>query len=223
MNMNVFEREIEKVKRLAHDIQGLSGAIVMPAKPEPVLGCHMPLPTSSLSTASTSAPDAAILASGKMDVEALERAANLGDVIDQLEQGDFRHIWEKYGPHPGRPCNPLWTRIKVTICRCEPLHQQLTDPREFGNDKQHFLDFFASTPRRPSKCTWAGKEKAGEQYPPFRLLVEAIPHCDHDIAEEKAKSQYLGEDGTFSETVWADAWEGSNDWEIWRALGKEHY
>jgi hypothetical protein len=181
----------------AATLQGLSGATATPAKPEPALGHHIPLPTSQ-STPSTSAPDAAILASGKMDVEALERAANLVDVIDQLERGDVRCMREKYGPQPGRPHNLLWTKIKVTICRHECLHQQLTNPREFNGDKQHFLDFFASAPRRPSKRTHAGKEKAGEQYPPFRLLVEAIPHCDRDIAEEKAKPQYLGEEGAFS-------------------------
>ena len=204
-------------------LQGLFGATATPAKPGPALGHHMPLPTSSPSTLSTSAPDVAILTSGKMDVEALEQAANLADVIDQLEKGDVRHMQEKYGPQPGHPHNLLWTKIKVTICHHECLHQQLINPREFNGDKQHFLDFFALAPKRPRKHTQAGKEKAGEQYPPFCLLVEAIPHCDCDIAEEKAKPQYLGEEGTFSEMAWAGAWQGSNDWEIWRALGKEHY
>ena len=205
-------------------LQGLSGATTMPAKPQPALGGHLPLPTSLSMPSSTSASDAAILASGKMDVEALERAANLGDVIDQLERGDVVHMREKYGPQPGRPHNPLWAKIKVTICRRERLHLQLMSPKEFNGNKQRFLDFFASAPsRRPSKRTRAGKEKASEQYPPFRLLVEAIPHRDRDIAEEKAKLRYLGEDGTFSERAWADAWQGTNDWEIWRALGKERY
>ncbi|KAF8350945.1 hypothetical protein F5887DRAFT_875801 [Amanita rubescens] len=165
---------------------------------------------------STSASDAAILASSKMDLEALERAANLIDVIDQLERGDVKHMREKYGPQPGRPSNPFWAKIKVTICRCERLHHRLTDPKEFNGNKQHFLDFFASA---PSQRGWEGEP----HYPPVHLLAEAIPHRDHDITEEKAKPKYQGEDGNFSEAAWDGAWNGANGWEIWRMLGKEHY
>lgn len=173
---------------------------------------------------STCANDAAILASGNLEVEALERASGLIDALDQLERGDVKHMRDKYGPQPGRPHNPLWAKIKVSVSRRERLHHQLNDPKEFNGDKLRFLDFFASAPRRPSKHTRKGKGKAeGGQYPPFRLLVEAIPHRDHDIAEEKAKPHYQGQDGSFSEMAWVGAWQGANDWEIWRKLKKEHY
>jgi len=102
------------------------------------------------------------------------------DVLDQLERGDVKHMRDKYGPQPGRPHNPLWAKIKVSIGRRERLHHQLNDIKEFNGDKQYFLNFFASAPRRPSKHTRKGKGKTEgpEQYPPFRLLVEAIPHRD---------------------------------------------
>jgi hypothetical protein len=61
--------------------------------------------------------DAAILASGELDIQALESATNLREfeVIEQLERGDVQRIRDKYGPQQGRAAHPVWRRIKVTI------------------------------------------------------------------------------------------------------------
>jgi len=83
--------------------------------------------------------DAAILASGKLDIQALERAVNLQEVIEQLERGDVQRIRDKNGPQQGRAAHPMWRRIKVTINRREHLHRQLVDPGEFDGDKKRFL------------------------------------------------------------------------------------
>jgi hypothetical protein len=65
--------------------------------------------------ANDSHADAAILASGELDIQALERAMNLREVIEQLERGDVQRIRDKYGLQQGRAAHPMWQRIKVTI------------------------------------------------------------------------------------------------------------
>jgi hypothetical protein len=46
--------------------------------------------------------DVAILTSGELEIQALERATNLPEVIKQLERGDVQRIRDMYGPQQGR-------------------------------------------------------------------------------------------------------------------------
>jgi hypothetical protein len=73
--------------------------------------------------------------------------------------------------------------------------------------------------------TTGRKRKAtepAEKLRPLRLVVEAIPHRDKDLAEEQKKVEYR-ENGEFSYSRWGQRWDGQNKWEIWRAIGKERY
>jgi hypothetical protein len=83
--------------------------------------------------------DAAVLASGELDIQALEHATNLRELIEQLEHGDVQRICDKYGPQQGHMAHPMWSKIKVTINRRERLYHQLMDPGEFNGDKEQFL------------------------------------------------------------------------------------
>jgi hypothetical protein len=57
----------------------------------------------------------------------------------------------------------------------------------------------------------------------FRLVVQAIPHMQADIQAERTKLCYSDSSGGFSDEIWQDKWQGQNNMEIWRALGKENY
>ena len=170
----------------------------------------------------------AILASGKLDIQALTRAANLREVIEQMERGDVERIRDKYGPREGRPSDPMWASIKVTVNRRERLYHQLMDPGEFGGNKEQFFAFFASPRGTAENGSSHRKRKADDDELsadtiPFRLVTEAIPRRDKDIKLEREKPEYRSEGGSFSIERWRERWGEANDWEVWRALGKEHY
>ena len=169
--------------------------------------------------------DEAILASGELVIEALEHATNLREVVEQLERGDVQRIRDKYGPQQGRASDRIWARIKVTVNRRERLYHQLKDPGEFNDDKDHFFKFFTAT-RNTSMPATGRKRKVAEGdlgMVPYRRIVEAIPHRDKDIQEERGSPAYWDETGTFSSQRWHERWGNSNNWEIWRVLEKEHY
>jgi hypothetical protein len=58
---------------------------------------------------------------------------------------------------------------------------------------------------------------------PYRRVVEAIPHRDKDIREEREDRAYRDENGSFSIQRWHEKWGNANYWEIWRMLEKEYY
>ncbi|KAF8223991.1 hypothetical protein L208DRAFT_1411049 [Tricholoma matsutake] len=155
--------------------------------------------------------DATILASGELEIQALERAMNLREVIEQLERGEVRRIRDKYGPQQGRAAHSMWPKIKVTINRRERLYHQLMDPSEFKGDKDRFFKFFATTRNLRSQ-----KRKADDnqlEMVPYRLVVEAVPHRDKDIQEEKESTAYHDGAGSFSSELWHLDW-----W--WKTQGK---
>jgi hypothetical protein len=61
-----------------------------------------------------------------------------------------------------------------------------------------------------------------EKLRPLRLVVEAIPHREKDLAAEKMQEHYQ-DNGTFSEDLWLAKWDAQNKREIWRAIGTEKY
>ena len=112
----------------------------------------------------------------------------------------------------------MWANIKVTITRRERLFAELQN--EFHGDKDKFFSFFTTANTSTSK-----KRKVTEpteKLRPLRLVVEAIPHRDKDLAAEKMQELYQ-DNGTFSEDLWVTKWDAQNKWEIWRAIGKEKY
>jgi hypothetical protein len=58
---------------------------------------------------------------------------------------------------------------------------------------------------------------------PYRLIVEAVPHRDKDIREERESAAYCNETGSFSSQLWHERWGNPNSWEVWRMLEKEYY
>ena len=78
------------------------------------------------------------LASGELEIQALEHATNLWEMVKQLEQGHVQWIRKKYSPWQGHAADQMWPRIKVTINHCERLYHQLMDLSEFNGDKKWF-------------------------------------------------------------------------------------
>lgn len=199
------------------------------------LTCRLP---SSLHTAALEVPrpypqphaeasEAAALDSCLIDIESLERATGLQDVIRQVEDGDVERIRKRYGPQVGRETNRQWAKIKGAVTKRERLYRDVLHG-DFGGDKDKFFAFFQTPPEEVSQYG-SQRHKALlnnsiEVFRPFRLVVEAIPRRRKDIDAERAMPQYLDtENGEFSDTLWQSTWGSLNSWEIWRRLGKEKY
>ncbi|KAJ7668901.1 hypothetical protein B0H17DRAFT_1142366 [Mycena rosella] len=84
--------------------------------------------SSSFPTGISISSDSAILSTGMLSIETLNRATDLREL---------------YGPQKDRPTNPMWADIKVKVTRHEPLALELED--EFKGDKQKFFSFFTTT------------------------------------------------------------------------------
>jgi hypothetical protein len=128
--------------------------------------------------------DATILASGELDIQALECVMNLWEVIEQLEHGDMQQIHDKDGLQQGCVAHPMWQRIKVTINHCEHLHCQLVDPGEFDGDKEWFLGFFSVAHNKlthSQKHKKDNENKLAQEMLPYWLIVEAVPHQDKEV------------------------------------------
>ncbi|KAJ7497856.1 hypothetical protein B0H11DRAFT_2384663 [Mycena galericulata] len=164
--------------------------------------------------------DSIILASGGVNVEALNRADGLREVVAQLKSGAVAKIRALYGPQTGRATNPMWAKIKVTITRRERLQGELD--AEFHGDLEKFFSFFTTTDIRAGK---KGKSRQpAEKLRPMRLVVQAIPHRDKDLEAEIQKLlEKYHHGGVFSQEMWESEWSGMNKWEIWRAIGNEIY
>jgi hypothetical protein len=177
----------------------------------------MPLQTNSNGfTHSELQPDismqAGILAACEVDIEALNRAEGLRDVIAQVKSGQVQAIRQKYGPQIGRVTDPMWAKIKGAVTRRERLYALFE--QEFGSNEGQFFAFFRRDRRKGDR---------EDSLQAFRQVVQAIPHMERELAAEKEKSTYLDDSGTFSEAVWESTWNGANKMEIWRAIGKENY
>ena len=57
----------------------------------------------------------------------------------------------------------------------------------------------------------------------MRKIVESISRMEADVQKERVLLKYHGNDGAFSPLLWATAWQGQNDWEVWCQLGLEKY
>ncbi|KAJ7276738.1 hypothetical protein C8J57DRAFT_1583977 [Mycena rebaudengoi] len=194
-----------------------SSSVILPNNPSSNPALPVTPPTSLAPVASL---DSIVLANGAISVEALKRAEGLRDVVSQIENGEVAKIRELYGPEKGRPTNPMWATIKGTITRRERIAEELQN--EFNGDKEKFFAYFTITdiPVAHGKKTRA--TLPAEKLRPLRLVSEAIPHRDTDLAAEKELAEYQ-ENGLFSLDLWAKKWDGQNKWEIWRIIGKEKY
>jgi hypothetical protein len=185
---------------------------------QPSTASYSPRDDLAVAPAPPISSDSSILASGSISVEALNRAIDLREVIAQCESGAVGNIRKLYGPEKGRLTNPMWANIKVTITRRERLFLELQT--EFNGDKAKFFSFFTTDNTATGKKRKA--TETTEKLRPLRLVVEAIPHRDKDLAAEKMREHYR-ENNLFSEDLWATKWDAMNKWEIWRAIGKEKY
>ncbi|KAF8060117.1 hypothetical protein FPV67DRAFT_1453087 [Lyophyllum atratum] len=121
--------------------------------------------------------DAAVFASVEQQIQALNRASNLRDVIAQVESGAVAWMRDLYGPQEGHSAHPLWKRMKVTINRREKVFSQLMDPLEFAGNKERFFAFFASACSKlpaPKKQKARNNQNEAETMLPYRLVVEAV-------------------------------------------------
>lgn len=158
--------------------------------------------------------EAELLATCQMDIEALTKANGLEDVIAQVQSGEVQRIREKYGPDlKHRRAIPKWSSIKSTLNRRERVFGVLRD--DFNNDEARFFAFFKLT-------STAGKRPT--TYQSVRKIAGALPHMREDVNEEKAAVQYQDpQSGIFSDALWQQRWQGQNEFEVWRSMGKESY
>jgi hypothetical protein len=157
-----------------------------------------------------------------MDIQALNTANGLRDVIEQVESGQVKRIRDLYGPKSKKntatdTTGVSWNKIKGTITKRERIYDQLV--KQFGGDKDRFFDFFTiqGTSRKRKN------RNGNDELQALRKVADAIPHCMGDVTREKEMAIYLNSSGQFSNELWAQKWAGKNDWEVWRELGKEQY
>lgn len=166
-----------------------------------------------------------------VDIQCLKRADGLRDVIEQMKRGNVQRICDLYGPRRGRPANPMWESIKVTISKRKRLWGVLE--RDFSGDEDAFFAFFTiSADRhkkpigRPSKLKTLCKTQspASKTSPPTlrpsRQIAEAISHLRDDLAEAGYQYPYIG---ALKDAPWRAEYGEVNAWMVWRAMGKEKY
>ncbi|GJE89367.1 hypothetical protein PsYK624_054660 [Phanerochaete sordida] len=167
-------------------------------------------------------PEAAALRSCELDIDSLERPANLREVLDQLESGHVERIRKAYGPSAGRASSPQWKGIRNTVTKRERLYEVFKT--DFASDRCAFLSFFRIPAAAKKRKGQKPQNAEQEAFRPFRAVVEAIPHVTEDIDTEMAKAEYRGGvSGEFSDALWKARWGTMNRWEVWRALDLELY
>jgi hypothetical protein len=188
--------------------------------------------TSSVSTADTTSStlinDMAVLNSCQLNIKSIQCAQGLYDAIEQVENGAVGRLCECYGPKDGRATDEMWGRLKGKIMKCERLYALLTGV--FGGDKASFFEYFTiSATSKPvtnmKQCSGKrGHCEGGRKLVALQLVVEAIPHCQKDLEDERKGARYIdAATGQFSVELWRAVWGCQNDWYVWRALGKEQY
>jgi hypothetical protein len=135
------------------------------------------------------------------DIQALDTANGLRDVIFQVESGQVKAIRELYDPKHGSkpkkntivtPTVVKWKNIKGTITKREHIYEQLIT--QFKRDKHRFFNFFTiqDTSR---KCKHKNED---EKLQAMRKVVEAIPHCAANVNKERQRQVYLDSSNQFS-------------------------
>ncbi|KAG1722935.1 uncharacterized protein EDB91DRAFT_1209957 [Suillus paluster] len=148
--------------------------------------------------------DVAVLNSCQLDIESIQCAQDLCDAIQQVEDGTVSRVHERYGPRDGRATDEMWGHLKGKITKRERLYGLLAGA--FEGDRDRFFEYFTPT------------------LVALRMVVEAIPHCQKDLQDERRNTRYVDlVSGKFSKELWRAVWGDRNDWYVWRELGKEWY
>ena len=220
----------------SEQLQIQHGALVHPAGPLHPTRTNIgvsesPSPSSSSSSSSTSEPSTihripsathalrTCMATDRMPNK--DRAdKGLRDVIAQFKQ--TQGIRAAHGPHSGREADPEWQHKKTTINRHERVYESFK--RDFGGDEDAFFAFFTVP---DTELPANGKRKRTTTEPklrPFRYVYKALGLMTKDIEREMQDPQYKDpHTSRFSESAWQARWGTKNNWEVWRALGKEVY
>ncbi|KAG1858357.1 hypothetical protein DFJ58DRAFT_781829 [Suillus subalutaceus] len=165
--------------------------------------------------------DMTVLNSCQLDIESMQCAQDLHHAIEQVENGAVGRIRERYGPRDDRAAEAMWGRLKGKVTKRERLYGLLTST--FQGDKDSFFQFFTVSAPVNDKKRRSGK-RSEPKLVALRLVVEAILHCQRDLADERMNVRYIDPaSGWFSEQLWRAVWGDRNDWYIWRKLGKEWY
>ncbi|KAF7980825.1 hypothetical protein HWV62_36450 [Athelia sp. TMB] len=198
--------------------------------PPAIMQTSLPLPNSNSgttlapSTSQALSGDAALLSNIQEEIKSLQQVNGIREAIQQFKSGRVADFRKRYGPGvvdgKKQKSHELWESMKMVVSRRERLSTQLEE--HFGGDEEKFYAFFTipdselAQRSRPSK-------KPVERLRALNRLVAAISPMQRDLAEECQQLKYHTADGQFSQLLWQAAWNGMNDWEIWRALGKEQY
>jgi hypothetical protein len=203
----------------------------LPCQPMPLVRPDIEVtdnPQPASTTDSKSFEDQAnLLDACSVDIKALQQAGGLDEVIAQVESGDVAEMRRRYGPDErGRGSRPEWKSLKVTVNKRERIYDQLAT--EFAGNKEAFFVFFTIGEDLGPGASRQGKGKrkraeVERQLRASNKVAEAIPRRDRDLRVERASSTYLDGSGQFSQSRWDEKWGSHNQWQIWRALGKEHY
>jgi len=169
--------------------------------------------------------DMTVLNSCQLDIENIQHAQDLHNAVEQVENGAVSHVCEHYGPRDGRAADEMWGCLKGKITKCKRLYALLTNA--FKGDKVSFFDYFTISKstgcKNKKQCSSKGSH-CGHKLVGLCLVVEAIPHCQKDLQDERRNAVYVDPvSGCFSEELWMAVWGDQNDWHVWWALGKECY
>ncbi|KAG1800754.1 uncharacterized protein HD556DRAFT_1304769 [Suillus plorans] len=107
-------------------LQSATTAFAGPAAPLPVL----PHVTS----------DAAVLDSCQLDIESMQRAQDLRDAIEQVENGAVGCICKRYIPRDDRAAKAMWGHLKGKVTKHGRLYGLLSGT--FQADRDSFFQFF---------------------------------------------------------------------------------
>jgi hypothetical protein len=171
--------------------------------------------------AASSQSQAKVLDACSLDLKALNMAKNLREVIAQVDSGQVKDIRDRYGPTRGSAgSSAQWKMVKTVVNKRERIYTQLAS--EFNGDKDRFFAFF-TIPARKRKSLPGKSTVDGVQLRPSNKVAAAIYVRDKDLKEEMKSSDYHDGNGHFQGDLWETRWQGRNQWEIWRELGKERY
>ncbi|KAG2114385.1 hypothetical protein DEU56DRAFT_748984 [Suillus clintonianus] len=174
-------------------------------------GSSVPLFTEAPVVLPRTVNDVAVLNSCQLDMESIQRAQDLRDAIQQVEDGTVSRVREHYGPRDGRATDEMWGHLKGKITKRERLYGLLAGA--FKGDKHCFFEFFTVSAASGSK------KRRGASEPTLvalRMVVEAIPRCQKDLRDERRNTRYVDPaSGEFSDELWRAVWGDRNDWYVW--------
>ncbi|KAF7965123.1 hypothetical protein HWV62_45547 [Athelia sp. TMB] len=182
----------------------------------------LPLSTSAVPSSNPISQDADFLSSIQEQIRSLRQVTDIREAIQQCKSGLVADLRNNYGPsivngkRTGRS-HPLWDSVKNIVSRRERLYAQLK--QHFDDDEEKFYGFFTVP---SSECSRSSKN-AAPALRSMNCLVNSISKMEDALASERQKASYCTADGNFSTVLWKSVWDDKNDWEVWRALGKEEY